>query len=296
MQEELKNKQIRYEREIASHFKYKKIYGNTKIDDEFNIVIFTEDTEYGYEFIEKYIKTCYKDKNITLVSTGGCGNFRFAYRFMEQEKFDYAIFVYDRGKTSKSLENIGNNRTDIKRAILKYKKFRNNTKIFVFSPLSFESIFMSFEYLLTDYLINYNISEKYTSLHKDCVSIMSGELSDDILSKYTKYFKSLERLMEDSIENITRDTVYQISHNPSYMSECWHTGCECENKIEKCHITDVSSYINYSSSKIELLSAHSSLGGLTYILDKIYGYKFRKLPKAFGKNQKYINKLVEEVT
>ncbi|MDD6223607.1 MAG: hypothetical protein PUB18_01225 [bacterium] len=46
--------------------------------------------------------------------------------------------------------------------------------------------------------------------------------------------------------------------------------------------------------KIELLAAHSVLGGLSYIMDTIFGIQYRTYPEAISKNTAYKSKIVEE--
>lgn len=107
MDEILKEKSLVRDKQIANSFVYKHFIPAFKNDNSIarKGVLFIEDANSGFEFICEYIKACYSDIDITVVSVGGSGNFRFAYAFDIENKYDYAIFMYDRGKASPNGED-----------------------------------------------------------------------------------------------------------------------------------------------------------------------------------------------
>lgn len=308
--EDKKTQQLAKEADTASKFVVREL-GETQTTSYFNssstksysnqvradsIVVFIEDSESGLNFFEQFFRVCYCKLSIVLVSVGGSSNFRYAYAFRKDKEFDYAIFIYDRGKASRDILT-DNNRKDINRGIKNYKKNHPATKVKVFSPLAFESIFLSFKFLLTDYLKNYDITPSiYKTIHQDCIKLLDGDIPELDYTSYAHTYKSLEQLMEGAVEELTHNTMYVVTHKPSKVASCWMENCtSCTHVQCQCNVTDVSDYIGFSEEKLELLCAYSLLGGLTYILDDICGYNFRTRAKIFSKSSSYVNKLMWEV-
>lgn len=256
-----------------------------------------EDSGWAFDFIVNLIQNMYKDIDIVVVSTGGSGNFRYTYAVRENDIFHYAIFVYDRGKSSGNGALNDNNRKDLLKGIKKFQKRRANTKIKIYSPISMEEALFSFEFLLSEFLTNYNkVNLWCTTLHNQYVQILSGKIEDINFSSYIGNYKSYEQLIEAALEDITENTIYEIRHRYSYISPCWIENCtNCTNIQNLCNITMTSNYINYSDEKIQLVAAHSLLGGLIYLIDKIYGNRYRKFPYIITENSNYKKRLIEEI-
>lgn len=263
--------------------------------------IFTEDSSSGYLFFYEFLKRCYSHADIDLISVNGHGNIKYIPKYIENSdiKYDNIIIIYDRGRSSGQGSMSGsltdNNRKDIPKTIRKLKEI-TSSKVFIYSPIAFESIALSFEYLLTDFLKNYNINlSESTQLHLDLIKLVTGEIEDINWFNYVREGKSVEYAVEEAIEKITQNTVYQITHSgKSHISTCWYTNC-CENNEQKpkCNITDLNKYKVVNPEKLEVIAAHSILGGLTYIMDKIYGIKDRTYPNVVY-NSNYKNKLMLE--
>lgn len=261
-----------------------------------NIVVFVEDSESGFRFFEQFFNVCYSELCITLVSVGGTSNFRYAHAFKKDTQFDYAVFIYDRGKSSAGRLD-DNNRRDIDKGVKRYKQERIGTKIKIFSPLAFESIFVSFKLLLTEFLKNYEItSSPQTALHENCVKLLEGTIEDIPYVDYIGTCSSIEQLMEDTITTLTLDTIYEITHKPSRISHCWVKECQlCDFTQDKCNVMDIQEYLTFSDKKLELLASYSVLGGLTYIMDDICGDNSRTRMKIFDTQSANRNKIIQEV-
>ena len=103
--------------------------------------------------------------------------------------------------------------------------------------------------------------------------------------------------MEQAIEQITKHTAYEITHHPSKISDCWIKNCtiQCEDFDNHCNIIPLSDYHLPTLHKMELIAANSALGGLTYIMDKIYGNtSHRTYPKAIETDCPYKSMLIQE--
>ena len=128
--------------------------------------------------------------------------------------------MYDRGRSSGQIIN-SDNKKDIPKIVRRISK--QNMPISIISPLSLESMFLSFKYLISKLLINYNIQESiYKDFHNYLSSIVNDGLDDNI--EYDKLCtkancSSIERLVEESIEQITFGTTYSITHSPSAIAE-----------------------------------------------------------------------------
>lgn len=304
MNEQEKNKQIAYEKNIASGFKIKYLVPQ-KGTEEYNIdsikkiLVVVEDEKWGFDFLEIFFKRCYVSSNITLVSTKGSSTFRYTYAIEPGTHFDYVIFIYDRGKSSGKNASMlnDNNRRDVQKGVIKFKKFRPNTKVFVFSPICMEELLLSFEYLTSDFLAKYNIQSSWsTQLNNEYIELLNGNINMINYGNYVGTYKSYEKLVEAAIEDITKNTHYNITHHPSCISSCWWENCVACKKISNmCNKSCTSTYISYSAEKLEVLAAYSLLGGLTYIMDKIYGTHYRKRSVFWSCESPYKKKLIEEV-
>ncbi len=262
------------------------------------ILVFIEDTNSGFVFYERFFSTCYPEADIELVPLSGYGNIKYIpeYKYDTNYEYDFTIIIYDRGRSNFCTQISDNNRKDIPRAVRRLKKRNSNTKIYVFSPLCFESIPLSFSKLLSEWLVKYNIGQNmYTQLHNDLVNLLEQEIDEINWIQYIRNGQSVEKLIEEAVENITRNTVYEISHHPSNISDCWIENClpVCERLDSTyCNVSDAQEYDTVNKEKLELLAAHSALGGLTYIMDIITGIKFRTYPAAISNSSLYKTKLI----
>ena len=256
------------------------------------IALFIEDSKSGKTFIKTFIKRIYPFANIDLISIEGHGNIKYIPDYINDfttVTYDYIVIMYDRGRSSGQNLNT-DNKKDIPRVIRRLSAYKN--KLFIFSPLSFESVPLSFKYLCDTLLLKYNIPDSiYKDFHLELSNLVNSNIEDSVT--YDKFcttlgYSSVERLVEGAIENLTLGTVYEVTHNPSRISDCWTMNC-CENnsytnKCNKIHLC-----------KLEFIAEYSALGGITYILDKIYGIRYRKYPLCITSNNTYKNKLITEV-
>lgn len=265
------------------------------------IIVFIEDSKSGYEFTKNFFKTCYPYANIELVKLGGYGNIKYIpnYKYYTDYDYDYTIIIYDRGRSLNNMDMSENNRKDIPRVIKRLKKRNPQNKIFIFSPLCFESIPLSFKYLLSEMLTNYKINNTFnTQIHHELVDLINGNISRISWESYIKYGKSIENIIENAIEEITNKTMYEITHSPSKVSDCWIKNCckTCNNiDFNKCNIIALDKYNLVHKEKLELIAEYSALGGLTYIMDKIFGIQYRRYPLIISNTSIYSNNLVVEV-
>ena len=274
--------------------------GNYTYDTLKKIIVFIEDTGSGFEFFKSFFTVCYPYANIEMVPLEGFGNIKYIpkYNYNTNYDYQYTIIIYDRGRSSCNTQISDNNRKDIPQAIKKLKKRNEQTKIYVFSPLCFESIPLSFSKLLSDLLVKYPIKkDKYTQLHNELVDLLNERIEVINWWQYMKSGQSVENLIEESIENITKGTSYEIMHSPSSISKCWVENCapSCNRKnITYCNMLKPNSYGTVHKEKLEWLARFSALGGLTYIMDKIFGIKYREYPVAISSDASYKSKLIIE--
>lgn len=263
------------------------------------VVVFTEDSGSGYNFYKVFIEKCYPLARVDIVSLGGHGGIKYIPNYISDSPIEYnnIIIIYDRGRSSGQKFN-DNNRKDIPRVVNKLKKINGNMKIYIFSPLCFESVPLSFRLLINTFLSKYNITEsQYTSLHKELVELISGEVENINWLTYVNSGMSVENIIEQAIFEITKNTEYQVSHYPSYISECWTKECsnQCIDINAHCNLINLSDYDLARQYKLELIAANSVLGGLSYIFDKIYnGIQFRSYPLAIANNSSYKSMLIQE--
>lgn len=263
------------------------------------VIIFTEDSSSGYKFYKAFIKKCYPLARVDMVSLEGHGNIRYIPNYISDSSVEYnnIIIIYDRGRSSGKQIN-ANNRKDIPRVVNKLKKLNANIRVHIFSPLCFESIPLSCSLLVNTFLANYNIPvSQYTSLHDDMVDLLNNRISDINWLAYVSSGMSIENAIEQAIFGITKGTEYQVSHHPSDITDCWMEECsnQCIDISNDCNIIDLSKYNLARQYKLELVAANSVLGGLAYILDKIYdGIQYRTYPLAIVDNPKYKSMLIQE--
>lgn len=263
------------------------------------VIIFIEDSKSGYDFIKLFIKTCYPLAKIDILSLKGHGNIKYIPDYFKNTgyKYDNVIIMYDRGRSSGNQINT-NNRKAIPRVIRRLKKEYFDMKIYIFSPLCFESIYLSFSLLIDVFLAKYNIpTSQYTKLHYELVDLLNNKIESIDWFAYVTSGLSVENIIEQAVEEITKNTKYQISHKPSNVSECWIKNCDnqCEELDDNCNIFILSGCNLANKHKLELVAANSALGGFTYIMDKIYdGIQYRTYPLAIANNSQYKSVLIQE--
>ena len=263
------------------------------------VILFMEDSKSGYEFMKLFIKRCYPLFKIDILSLDGYGNIKYIPDYLKSKDiiYDNVIIMYDRGRSSGNQIN-DTNRKGLTKVVNKLKKAYANMKIHLFSPLCFESIPLSFRFMLDVFLVNYNIpTSQYTKLHYELVDLLSNNIQSINWFTYVSMGMSVEKIIEQAIEEITRNTKYVISHNPSYISKCWTIDCDnrCQELDTKCNIFHLSDYHLVNQHKLELIAENSALGGFTYIMDKIYGIQGRSYPLAIASDSAYKPFLIQEV-
>lgn len=263
------------------------------------VIIFVEDSGSGYTFYKAFIEKCYPSARVDMVSLKGYGNIKYIPSYIDNSLVEYnnVIIIYDRGRSSGRQFN-DNNRKDIPRVVNKLKKSNANLNIYIFSPLCFESIPLSFSLLINTFLAKYNIpANQYTYLHKELVDLLDGKILDVNWLPYVSSGMSIENVIEQAIYEITKNTEYEVSHHPSDISDCWIKECnnQCIDISNGCNMIDLSNYNLARQYKLELIAANSVLGGLTYIFDKVYdGIQFRSYPLTIVNNSKYKSMLIQE--
>lgn len=205
--------------------------------------------------------------------------------------------MYDRGR-SNGKQITDNNRKAIPRVVKRLKKEYTNINIYIFLPLCFESVPLSFSLLINTFLANYDILEnQYTKLHYELIDLLNNKITTINWLTYLTPGISIENIIEQAIEEITKNTTYQITHYPSKISDCWIKNCttQCQTSDSHCNIINLSAYNLPTLHKMELIAANSALGGLTYIMDKIYDTTHhRTYPSAIENNLPYKSMLIQE--
>ena len=253
------------------------------------IIVFIEDYVSGFEFWMRYFSLCYPFGDITLVSLGGVGKSKYILYYLEKGDIKYSdcIIVYDRGAKK-------SDRKTILKVINNLQRQPIRPRIHVFSPLAFESIPLSFVYLLDDFLRNCNIDSEYLPLHNDIKALIKGDiLNVDYDSYITSSDITAENLVEKAIEDITKGTIYEVRHEGSCISPCWlNECCEINKEAPTCNRTMIENYNVRPKKKLELIASNSVLGGMTYIMNRIYRHHYKVLPKVITDNVEYRESLV----
>ena len=263
------------------------------------VILFSEDSSSGYDFIKSFIKICYPSETIDIVPLNGHGNIKYIPDYLKTINYNYdnVIIMYDRGR-SNGTQITDNNRKAIPRVVKRLKKEYTTIKIYIFSPLCFESIPLSFSLLIHTFLSNYDIPEnQYTKLHYELIDLLTNKITTINWLTYLRPGISIENIIEQAIEEITKNTTYQITHHPSKISDCWIKNCttQCRTSDPHCNIINLSAHNLPILHKMELIAANSALGGLTYIMDKIYdNTHHRTYPSAIETDSPYKSMLIQE--
>ena len=276
------------------------INSDGRITNEFNVnsykrlCIITEDRGNGFQFILSYILQNYK--HVSGIAIGSTGNSGIRYILEEYKDYDAYIIVVDRGVAESTF-------SDLDRTLKEFRHHAKSTaKIFMFKPNCIEEVLISF-YKLTEF-INVNHSKDGVWLQNQFKKLLNGKIYDINYNQIKRLDCSTnEKLCEQIIQELTEKTPFEYNHGQrkitgvqprinAYMSPCWR--CTC------CEVAKLDSKINTTQckkpncdNKTKFIAQNSILFGLTYILDKIYGYHFNeKYWTHVDKN--YIKQIVKE--
>lgn len=282
-------------------FETKEIVDKSDYNSIKQVCVITEDRGNGYQFMLRYIIQNYPEMSGIVIGATGKDSFR--YILEEFSNYDAYIIVMDRGISESDFNKINS----------AFKQFRNNHKdipMYVYCPNCFEEIFLSF-YKLSEY-IDFNKSEMAIRLHKDLTKLIKGKIEDVDYTKYkTIEDGTIERVCERLVLELTDNTPFKCKHGEkgkknkqayteAYLSPCWtcpcctvkeydKTGYIDDDMIKKCKKPEI------NCNKMDYIDKHSLLCGLTYIIDKIYGFHFHDNDRWNKINKNYFNKLVKEI-
>lgn len=233
------------------------------------------------------------------VVIGSTGKDSIRYILEEYNKYDAYIIIIDRGISDKDYDILNNTITNFK---IKMKK----VPIFIFQPKCIEEILISF-YDLNKY-IELNNCESAIKLHNELRMVLKGKLNEINYNEYkTLEISTPEQIYEQLIYELTNNTPFKCYHGQrgiknkqpriqAYMSPCWRCACctvEKYDNMKYVNVDDCKSP-NINKNKMDYIASKSLLCGLTYIIDKIYGFHFHN---TYWKHmsRSFFNKLVKEL-
>lgn len=257
---------------------------NYPINTDKRVLFAIEDTGNAYNLYKDYLARNFSIANADIIGVGGADNFK---RELEKRiEYDAYIVIYDAGVESSKIRKISN-------AIEFIRVHNKVAKIFVFTPMCFEEVLLSFSNI-RDY-INKNNKKNYEMFNK-LQWLMSGLISEIDYFNYNDYMQSTEQKIEKILEELTLGTVLQYEHynknkRKSFMSDCWLYDCCLVdttkgknlhlNKLRNnCKPMELHNYAN----KLDLMAHNSLLGGLANIVVEVFGIQGvdKKLAKMSG--------------
>lgn len=261
------------------------------------ICIITEDRGNGFQFITSYILQNYSDMSGIIIGAAGKDNIR--YILEEYIDYDTYIFVIDRGISESDYIALD---TTIK----EFRKNKKDIPMYIFQPQCMEEVWLSF-YKIDEY-IQPNNSLEALDLQKKLINVLNGKIMDVDYTQYKNLQTSTpEQICEKLVFELTDTTPFKCYHGqkkikgvqpyiPAYLSPCWRCRCCTVNKYNNLGYVKISDckQPNILTNKLDYIAQHSLLCGLTYIIDKIYGFAHRKNYWS-NMNNSYLNELVKEL-
>ena len=250
------------------------------------ILIAVEDTGVAYNFYKTYLESNYSIPNGILLGVGGASNFEA--ELVARSDYDSYIIVYDSGASERLINQVMH-------ALKILQKTNKDSSIYVFSPLCFEEILLSF-----DKLGDYTKQNWYTDAHEiynNLQKVMKGSYEANYFT-YNSNIESAENRIQKSLEEITKNTSFMYRHgdrvkgkntkrtgkSKGYMSDCWTTDCCLVDKSEGYNNEMIKAKrtcsplntVNYNN-KTAFIADHSLLAGLTDILNTFVGINKKRL-------------------
>lgn len=268
------------------------------------ICVITEDRGNGFQFIKNYLYFNYPEMAGVII--GATGNSSIKYVMDAYDYFNTYILVIDRGVITKDIYN------RIIKEIGDFKDAHRNAKIYILQPICIEEIMLSF-YKINNYIdINDNADAK--KIMGELRDVLKGRRVDVDYSRFKNAdMTTAEKICEHLLEVVTDGTVFEYSHGRkkikgerervnAYMSICWRCPCCTANKYIKDDENNILKLIEAGKckkpdicNKSDYIAKYSLLCGLTYIVDKIYGFRFHDKGYWHNMDKSYFNKLVREI-
>lgn len=264
-----------------------------------NICVITEDRGNGYQFILSYILQNYPEMSgIVIGSTGKDG---LRYILEEYHDYDAYIFVFDSGISDREYDVLSN-------TISQFKKNRNDIPMYIFQPKCMEEVWLSF-YRLDEY-IQLNNSTEALDLQNELAKIIQGAIEEIDYNKYKNLQTSTpEQICEKLVFELTDGTPFKCYHGQkaikgvqprkeAYLSPCWRCPCctveKYDEKVQYVKSEDCKKP-SITGNKMDYIAQHSLLCGMTYIIDKIYGFHFHYEGYWHDMKKSYFDELVKEL-
>lgn len=262
-----------------------------------NICIITEDRGNGFQFILSYILQNYPEMSGMVIGATGKDSFR--YVLDDYGDYETYIFVVDRGISDKEFEQV-------KATLSEFKKSKKDVTIYIFQPKCMEEVWLSF-YRLNEY-IKPNNSLDAIKLQSELRKVLNGDIEKIDYSDYkTLQASTPEKICEKLIYELTDGTPFKCYHGQkeikgvqpkkdAYLSPCWRCPCCTVATYDKLNYvkTEDCKKPKIEGNKMDYIARYSLLCGLTYILDKIYGFRYHSNGYWHNMKKSYLDELVKE--